>query len=160
AVGGLMSVTGDIDGEPTKTGVAVVDVLAGLNLATGIIAALLHRERTGLGQRVEVNLLSCLLSGLVNQASAYLNAGVVPDRLGNVRPSIAPYQTLATADRPLAVAVGNDRQFARLADAIGAPELAVDARFSVNSARVRHRDALVPELEARLRTHPAAYWQT
>ena len=112
AVGGLMSVTGDADGAPTKVGVALVDVLAGQNLATGILAALLHRERTGRGQRVEVDLLSSLLAGLVNQASAYLNAGVVPGRLGNAHPSIAPYQTLDAADRPMVVAVGNDGQFA------------------------------------------------
>jgi crotonobetainyl-CoA:carnitine CoA-transferase CaiB-like acyl-CoA transferase len=159
AVGGLMSVTGYPDGEPLKAGVAIVDVLAGANLATGIIAALLHRERTGLGQRVDVNLLSSLLHGLVNQASAHLNAGVVPRRMGNAHPSVAPYQTLATADRPLAVAVGNDGQFTRLASVLD-PALADDPRFATNSSRVAHLVELTVELERRLRTRPASYWIT
>ena len=120
AVGGLMSVTGSGDGDPTKVGVAVVDVLAGQNLVAGILAALLHRERTGQGQRVEVDLLSSVLAGLVNQASAYLNAGVVPGRLGNRHPSIAPYQAVAAADRLVVLAVGNDGQFRRLAAVLAA----------------------------------------
>jgi crotonobetainyl-CoA:carnitine CoA-transferase CaiB-like acyl-CoA transferase len=163
AVGGLMSITGPVDGEPTKVGVAVVDVLAGNHLATGIIAALYHRDRTGIGQRVDVNLLSSQLFGLVNQGSAFLNAGVVPTRMGNAHPSIAPYQTLATADRPIAVAVGNDAQFQRLASALteDVPEMASlsgDDRFTTNHSRVQHANALTAELEARLRTHPAAHW--
>jgi crotonobetainyl-CoA:carnitine CoA-transferase CaiB-like acyl-CoA transferase len=163
AVGGLMSITGYADGEPTKVGVAIVDVLAGNHLATGILAALYHRERTGLGQRVEVDLLSSLLSGLVNQASAYLNAGVVPTRMGNAHPSIAPYQTLAAADRSIAVAVGNDGQFQRLVavlaeDVPETPSLAGDDRFATNPSRVRHAEALTIELESRMRTRPAAHW--
>jgi crotonobetainyl-CoA:carnitine CoA-transferase CaiB-like acyl-CoA transferase len=115
AVGGLMSVTGAADGPASKVGVALVDVLAGQNLVAGVLAALYARQRTGRGQRVDVDLLGSLLFALVNQASAYLNAGTVPERMGNRHPSIAPYETLATADRPIAVAVGNDGQFARLA---------------------------------------------
>jgi crotonobetainyl-CoA:carnitine CoA-transferase CaiB-like acyl-CoA transferase len=155
AVGGLMSVTGDPDGEPTKVGVALVDVLAGKDLATGILAALVARYRTGRGQRVEVNLLGSLLAALVNQASGYLNAGVVPGRMGNRHPSITPYETLPTADQPLAVAIGNDTQFARLAAVVGLP---VDERFATNASRVAHRTALVAELGDRLRGRPGAEW--
>jgi crotonobetainyl-CoA:carnitine CoA-transferase CaiB-like acyl-CoA transferase len=155
AVGGLMSITGWPDGEPTKVGVAVVDVLAGQNLATGVLAALLARARTGRGQRVDVDLLSSLLAGLVNQATGYLNAGAAPGRLGNAHPSIAPYETLHTADRPIVVAAGNDRQFARLAAAVGLP---VTAEYATNAGRVRHRDRLVAELEHRLRRRTAARW--
>src|SRR6266508_841965 len=158
AVGGLMSVTGSPESEPSKVGVALVDVLAGQNLAIGVLAALQARHRTGRGQRVEVDLLGSLLAALVNQASAYLNAGVVPERMGNRHPSIAPYETLRTADRPIAVAVGNDGQFRRLATAVGEAALADDPRFTDNPARVRNRAALVTELGARLSRHPAAHW--
>ncbi|HEV7897123.1 MAG TPA: CoA transferase [Planosporangium sp.] len=158
AVGGLMSVTGEPDGAATKVGVALVDVLAGQNLTGGVLAALYARERTGRGQRVDVNLLSSLLAALVNQASAHLNAGVVPARLGNRHPSIAPYETLRTADAPIAVAVGNDGQFARLCDALAVAALASDSRFKDNPSRVRHRGALVEALEAVLRTRPASHW--
>ncbi len=113
ALGGLMSITGSPDGEPQKVGVALVDVLAGLFASVGILAALRHRDATGEGQRVEVNLLSALLGGLVNQASAFTIAGVVPTRLGNAHPSISPYELLETADGDLVLAVGNERQFAR-----------------------------------------------
>src|SRR6266508_4081870 len=155
---GLMSVTGSPESEPSKVGVALVDVLAGQNLAIGVLAALQARHRTGRGQRVEVDLLGSLLAALVNQASAYLNAGVVPERMGNRHPSIAPYETLRTADRPIAVAVGNDGQFRRLATAVGEAALADDPRFTDNPARVRNRAALVTELGARLSRHPAAHW--
>jgi crotonobetainyl-CoA:carnitine CoA-transferase CaiB-like acyl-CoA transferase len=163
AVGGLMSVTGEVGGEPTKVGVAVVDVIAGQNLLAGVLAALYQRERTGLGQRVEVDLLTSLLSALVNQASAYLNAGVVPGRLGNAHPSIAPYQTLHAADRPIAIAVGNDAQFRRLVEILDeecdrAASLAEDERFTDNASRVRHAAALAEELEQRLRLRPGKHW--
>jgi crotonobetainyl-CoA:carnitine CoA-transferase CaiB-like acyl-CoA transferase len=164
AVGGLMSITGQPDGEATKVGVALVDVLAGQNLAAGVLAALYARERTGRGQRVDVDLLGSLLAGLVNQASAYLNGGVVPGRLGNRHPSIAPYETLRTADRPIAVAVGNDGQFGRLCEALAAAggeeiaRLAADPRFADNPSRVRHRDALVSALEEVLAAQPVAHW--
>jgi crotonobetainyl-CoA:carnitine CoA-transferase CaiB-like acyl-CoA transferase len=155
AVGGLMAITGHPDGEPTKAGVAVVDVLAGLHLTIGVLAALQARERTGRGQRIAVSLLGSVLAGLVNQASAQLNAGVAPARMGNAHPSIVPYQTLRTADRPIAVAVGNDRQFARLAAIVG---LHPDPRYATNPSRVRHRQLLVAQLEERLSTRPSAYW--
>ncbi|MCV7191843.1 CaiB/BaiF CoA transferase family protein [Mycolicibacterium brumae] len=158
AVGGLMSVTGPEPGQPTKAGVALVDVLAGLHALAGILAALAHRDRTGEGQRVDTNLFSVLLSSLVNQASGYLGAGVIPTIMGNRHPSIAPYQTFDTADRPIAVAVGNDKQFAAFAAVIGAPELAEDPRFLSNPARVANRDALCVVIESALTAHGADHW--
>ena len=158
AVGGLMSITGEPDGDPQKVGVALVDVLAGLFAATGILAALRHRDRTGEGQRVEVDLLSALLAGLVNQASGFTAAGVVPGRMGNAHPSIAPYEPLRARDGRLVVAVGTDRQFAALCAAVGAPELASDPRFATNPQRVAHRGELTEALEQRLTTRDVAEW--
>jgi crotonobetainyl-CoA:carnitine CoA-transferase CaiB-like acyl-CoA transferase len=158
AVGGLMSVTGSADGEPQKVGVALVDVIAGLFAAVGVLAALRHRDSTGEGQRVEVDLLSALLAALVNQASGYTIAGVVPGRMGNAHPSIAPYQLYATADGDLVLAVGTDRQFATLCDVLGAPELAADSRYATNQQRVRHRESLRTDLERELVRQPAADW--
>ena len=158
AVGGLMSVTGPGPGEPTKAGVAVVDVITGLHAVIGILAALSHRSATGVGQRVEVNLLSSLLSALVNQSSGYVSGGVVPGIMGNRHPSIAPYETVATADRPLVLAVGNDRQFRSLCTVVGRPGLGDDERFATNPARVAHRTELVAELEAAFASRTAAQW--
>lgn len=158
AVGGLMSVTGSTDSGPMKTGVALVDIITGLHATIGILAALRHREHTGEGQQVEVNLLSSLLSALSNQASAHLVTGTVPQAMGNTHPSIAPYEVLATADRPLAVAAANDKLFALLAHAVGRPELGADPRFVSNAARVAHRAVLVEELEAVLAEHGADHW--
>ncbi|GEL24274.1 CoA transferase [Pseudonocardia sulfidoxydans NBRC 16205] len=158
AVGGLMSITGEPDGEPQKVGVALVDVLAGLFATVGILAALRHRDATGEGQRVEVDLLSSLLAALVNQGSAFTVAGVVPDRLGNRHPSIAPYELLRCADRDLALAVGNDRQFRSLCVVLGLDRLADDPRFATNSDRVAHRAELAAALGERLRQAPAASW--
>lgn len=158
AVGGLMSVTGDPDGEPQKVGVALVDVIAGLYATVGILAALRHRERAGEGQRVEVELLMALLASLSNQSAAYTAAGVVPKRMGNAHPSIAPYATYPTGDGTLALAVGNDRQFAALVHSLGMAELARDPRFSTNGARVANRDALRVLLEDRFRTRSTEQW--
>ncbi|MGW5755197.1 CaiB/BaiF CoA transferase family protein [Nocardia rhamnosiphila] len=158
AVGGLMSVTGPDASTPMKVGVALVDVLTGMHALAGIQAALRHRDRTGEGQRVDTDLLSTVLSALVNQVSGYLGAGVVPAPYGNRHPSIAPYEVFATADRPIALAVGNDRQFAALCDAVGLQDLATDSRFACNSERVRHRDDLVGILEAPLCRHGADHW--
>jgi crotonobetainyl-CoA:carnitine CoA-transferase CaiB-like acyl-CoA transferase len=160
ALGGLMSITGSPEGEPQKVGVALVDVLAGLFASVGILAALHHRDATGEGQRVEVDLLSSLLAALVNQGSAYTIAGVVPGRMGNAHPSISPYELYATGDGDLVVAVGNDRQFAALCEVIGAPGLAADERFAGNGQRVSHRQALHAELVARLASGPATDWAT
>jgi crotonobetainyl-CoA:carnitine CoA-transferase CaiB-like acyl-CoA transferase len=158
ALGGLMSVTGEPDGEPLKVGVALVDVIAGLFAAVGILAALEHRRESGEGQLVEVDLLSALLAGLVNQSSAYTQGGVVPGRMGNRHPSIAPYELLRCGEGELVLAVGNDRQFAELCEVIGRPELAADQRFATNPARVENRDELRPRLEAALAKKPAAQW--
>jgi crotonobetainyl-CoA:carnitine CoA-transferase CaiB-like acyl-CoA transferase len=158
ALGGLMSITGPPGGEPQKVGVAVVDVLAGLFASVGILAALRHRDRTGEGQRVEVDLMSSLLAALVNQGSAYTVAGVVPRRMGNAHPSISPYELYETQQGDLVLAVGNDRQFAALCDVLGAPGLATDPRFAGNAERVAHREELRRELVFRLAAAPAADW--
>jgi len=158
ALGGLMSVTGEPDGEPLKVGVALVDVIAGLYAAVGILAALEHRRESGEGQLVEVDLLSALLAALVNQSSAYTVAGVVPERMGNRHPSIAPYELLHSGEGEIVLAVGNDRQFGELCAVLGAPELAADARFATNPARVENRDELRSRLEAALADRPAAEW--
>jgi crotonobetainyl-CoA:carnitine CoA-transferase CaiB-like acyl-CoA transferase len=158
ALGGLMSITGEPGGEPLKVGVALVDVLAGLFATVGILAALEHRRDSGQGQRVEVDLLSSLLAALVNQGSGYTVAGVVPGRMGNRHPSIAPYELLRTGEGELVLAVGNDRQFGQLCEAIGLPELAGDERFATNSARVAEREELKRLLEEALAARPAAEW--
>ncbi|MCO5971627.1 CaiB/BaiF CoA transferase family protein [Actinoallomurus soli] len=158
AVGGLMSVTGPGPGEPVKTGVAVVDVLTGLHAAVGILAALRHRDATGQGQHVQVNLLSTLLSSLVNQSAGYTLAGAVPTAMGNRHPSIAPYELFPTADRPIVIAVGNDRQFAALCRGLDAPELADDPRFTTNADRVAHVEELAGLLARRLRRAGADDW--
>jgi crotonobetainyl-CoA:carnitine CoA-transferase CaiB-like acyl-CoA transferase len=158
AVGGLMSVTGEPDGPGTKTGVAVVDVITGLHAAVGVLAALRHRDQTGEGQRVEVSLLSSLLSALVNQASGYVSAGVVPGRMGNRHPSIAPYEVFETQDRPIAVAVGNDRQFRSLCAVLGREDLAADPRFATNTSRVAARGALAASLSETLSSGTADDW--
>jgi crotonobetainyl-CoA:carnitine CoA-transferase CaiB-like acyl-CoA transferase len=160
AISGLMSLTGDPDGEPYRAGVAVFDVIAGLHAALGIMAALRHRERTGEGQHVEVNLLSSALSGLVNQSSAVVAGGVVPYRMGNSHPSLFPYEPLPTADGDLVVTAGNDTQFRKLCEVLGIPEVADDPRFARNQDRTVHRDALRPLLVDRLRTRPRREWFT
>lgn len=159
ALGGLMSITGDPQGDAYKVGVALVDVLTAKDATIGILAAISERNSTGQGRRIEVNLLSSLQGALVNQGQAYLGAGITPTRLGNDHPSIVPYQLLSTGGDPLAVAVGNDSQFAKLCRAIGNPEFATDPRFSTNSARVRHRQELVQLLEAGLSSAGAKEWQ-
>ena len=160
AMGGLMSITGDAGGEPHKVGVALVDVMAGLHAAIGILAALRHRDATGEGQLVEVDLLSTTLFSLANQASNWLTAGVVPGRMGNRHPSIAPYETLRASDGPFVIAVGNDEQFRAMCGVLDLPELAGDARFATNSARVTNREALLDALAPTLRDASAAVWVT
>ncbi|HET8599094.1 MAG TPA: CoA transferase [Segeticoccus sp.] len=158
AVGGLMSITGPAGGEPTKVGVALVDVLTSKDAVIGVLAALRHRERTGDGQHVQVNLLSSLLGSLANQASAFLATGESPGRMGNQHPSIAPYETLHCRNGVVAVACGNDGQFARLAAALGRPALAEDPRFATNPQRVAHRSELVAALESALAAEDAELW--
>lgn len=158
ALGGLMSITGEPDGPPLKVGVALVDVIAGLFAAVGILAALEHRRDSGRGQLVEVDLFSSLLAALVNQASAYTVAGAVPGRMGNRHPSIAPYELFDTAEGELVLAVGTDRQFAELCAVLGLPNLSADERFASNPVRVENREALRTRLGPALATRPAAEW--
>ncbi len=158
AVGGLMSITGPADGEPSKVGVALVDVLTGQNALAGVLLALRERDRTGRGSRVDVDLLGSLLAALTNQASSTLATGRSPARLGNAHPSIAPYELFRAADRELVVAVGNDRQFAAFAAAAGLPELADDPRFATNEERVHNRHELRALLEPALLRRHAADW--
>lgn len=166
AVGGLMSITGAADadgGEPTKVGVALVDILTGLNSVIGIQAALRARDEpgspvAGRGQHVKVTLLGSLLSALANQASSTLETGVSPGRMGNAHPSIAPYETFAAADQPIALAVGTDGQFGRLCEVLGVPSLALDDRFVNNPLRVANRATLRTMIEDRLRARTAAEW--
>jgi len=157
AVGGLMSITGPADGEPQKVGVALVDVVAGLFAAVGILTALRHRDATGEGQHVEVDLLSALLAALVNQASAATAGGVIAGRMGNAHPSIAPYELLRADGGELVLAVGNDRQFAALCEVLDLP-LADDPDFATNAARVANRDRLRALLEERLARRPPGEW--
>lgn len=159
AMGGLMSITGAPDGEGMKAGVALVDVLTAKDATIGILAALQARSVHGRGARLEVNLLSSLQGALANQAQAFLGAGTVPGRLGNVHPSIAPYQLLQCSDGPLAVACGNDSQFAALCAVLGVPGLAAEPRFAGNPQRVRNRAELEAVLEQALAVASAAQWQ-
>jgi crotonobetainyl-CoA:carnitine CoA-transferase CaiB-like acyl-CoA transferase len=158
AMGGLMSITGEPDGRPLKVGSAVVDLICGLLAVNGIQAALLERARTGRGRHVEVSLMDAALTSLLNQGSGWVAGGRVPGRMGNRHPSIVPYETFAAADRPFAVAVGNDRLFARLCEAVGRPELPADPRYATNEARVAHRDALGELLAASFAASDAAHW--
>jgi crotonobetainyl-CoA:carnitine CoA-transferase CaiB-like acyl-CoA transferase len=148
AESGLMSITGDPEGEPTKVGVAVVDVLAGLNAAIGILAALHRRSQTGEGEWVEVSLLDSAFAALVNVAAGALVTGEEAKRYGNAHASIVPYQPFRTRDGRLAVAAANDGLYRKLCGAVERPDLADDERYATNDARVRNRDALVAELES------------
>ena len=158
AMSGLMSLTGDPDGPPFRAGISVFDVIAGLHTAFGIVAALYDRAATGAGQHVEANLLSSALSGMVNQTSAWVTGGVVPFRMGNAHPSLFPYEPLPTGDGELIVTAGNDAQFARLCQVIGAPELAQDPRFARNEGRTANRAELRPLLAAQLSAKTAKEW--
>jgi crotonobetainyl-CoA:carnitine CoA-transferase CaiB-like acyl-CoA transferase len=158
AVSGLMSLTGAADGPPYRAGVALFDVMAGLHSAIGILAALAHRTATGEGQHVEASLLSSAMSGLVNQTSAVLAGGVVPMRMGNAHPSLYPYEPMPTADGEIVIAAGNDTQFRRLCEVIGAPELADDPRFARNAQRTANRSELGPLLDKQLAARTSAEW--
>jgi len=158
ALSGLMSITGDPAGSPMKTGVAIVDVVTGLHATIGILAALFERQRTQLGQMIEVNLFSSALASLANQASSYLAAGVVPTRMSNQHPNIAPYETFATATTAIVITVGTDDQFRQLCIVLGVEHLAEDARWSTNADRVLNRDGLIEELEAMLSARPCDHW--
>jgi crotonobetainyl-CoA:carnitine CoA-transferase CaiB-like acyl-CoA transferase len=158
AISGLMSLTGDPNGVASRAGIPVFDILAGLHGTVGILAALHHRSLTGEGQQIEVNLLSSALFGLANHSSSYVAGGVVPFRMGNGHPSLFPYEPFPTADRDLIVIAGNDGQFRKLCDVLGAPELPNDPRFARTEDRNRNRELLRPLLIDRLRTRTANEW--
>jgi crotonobetainyl-CoA:carnitine CoA-transferase CaiB-like acyl-CoA transferase len=158
AISGLMSLTGDPDGSPYRSGISVFDVMSGMQATIGVLAALQHRSRTGAGQHVEVNLLATALSGMVNQTSAHVAGDVVPHRMGNSHPSLFPYEPLPTANGELIIAAGNNGQFANLCKVLGVPELADDPRFRTNQDRTANRDHLRPLLVERLRTRGRMEW--
>lgn len=160
AISGLMSLTGDPDGEPFRAGISVFDVMAGMHATIGVLSALNARHETGRGQHVEVNLLSSALSGLVNQSSAYVAGGVVPLRMGNSHPSLFPYEPLPCSDGDLIITAGNNNQFRRLTEVLGVAELADDPRFDRNEKRTANRDELRPLLVARLQTRTRMEWFT
>ncbi|MCC5854021.1 MAG: CoA transferase, partial [Alkalimonas sp.] len=161
-LGGLMSITGEPDdkpgGGPQKVGVAAADLMTGMYAVSAILAALHHRHQTGQGQHIDLALLDTQVAWLANQASNYLVAGEVPQRLGTAHPNIVPYQAMQCQDGFIMLAVGNDRQFRSCCTVLGCPELAEDARFISNSLRVQHRDALIPLLAAQLLQHGVSHW--
>jgi crotonobetainyl-CoA:carnitine CoA-transferase CaiB-like acyl-CoA transferase len=161
-MGGIMSITGQPDGEPgagpVKVGVAFADIFTGLYATIGILGALHHRDLTGEGQHLDLSLLDCQVAVLANQALNYLSGGSVPRRLGNAHPNIVPYQTFETADGHIIIAVGNDRQFREFCRIAGMAELGEDARFATNRARVENREALVPLLVPLMKTQTTAQW--
>jgi len=161
-MGGLMSITGRKDGEPgegpQKVGVALTDVLTGLYSVIAVLAALQHRNRTGLGQHIDMALLDVQVSSLANQNMNYLTTGKPPVRMGNAHPNIVPYQDFPTADGGMIIAVGNDRQFATLARAMGHPEWAEDKRFATNTARVANRDEIIPLMNEVTRGRATRDW--
>jgi crotonobetainyl-CoA:carnitine CoA-transferase CaiB-like acyl-CoA transferase len=160
AVSGLMSLTGAADGPPYRAGISLFDVIAGLHTSIGILAALNLRQQTGQGQHVETSLLASAMSGLVNQASAYVAGGTVPFRMGNSHPSLFPYEPLPCADGDLVIAAGNNGLFRTLTELLGVPELADDPRFGRNQDRTANREQLRPLLVERLRTRTTHEWFT
>jgi len=157
---GLMSLTGDPEGPAYRSGVSVFDVMTGLNATIGLLAALRHRDRTGEGQLVTVNLLSTALAAMANHSSTYVAAGKVPYRMGNAHPSLFPYEPLETGDGTLIVVAANNAQFRRLCDALGLAGVADDPRFADGDARNRHREALRPLLLEALARKSASAWFT
>ena len=162
AMGGLMSITGERDdlpgGGPQKVGVAVTDVLTGLYTAIAALAAVRERERTGKGKHVDMALFDVAVASTANQAMNYLVTGKAPGRMGNGHPNVVPYQSFATSDGHVVVAVGNDSQFARFCEAGGRPDLAGDERFRTNAGRVEHRDALIPAISEMMLTRTRDEW--
>jgi crotonobetainyl-CoA:carnitine CoA-transferase CaiB-like acyl-CoA transferase len=160
-MGGLMSVTGepgDEAGGPMKVGVAIVDIFTGMYATTAVLAALACRERTGIGQYIDLALLDVQVATLANQATNYLVSGRSPERLGNAHPNIVPYQAFATSDSHIILAVGNDEQYRRFCAVAGAPHLAADERFATNANRVRNRDSLIPLLRDIFGLRTKSWW--
>jgi crotonobetainyl-CoA:carnitine CoA-transferase CaiB-like acyl-CoA transferase len=161
ASAGLMSVTGAPDadgGSPQKVGVAISDIMAGMYATTAILAALKERDQTGKGQTIDVPLYDSQVAWLANQAMNFLVGGMIPERRGTAHPNLVPYQTFASSDGYITLAVGNDRQFAACADCVGKPELAKDSRFERNSDRVEHRELLVQVLSEVFSTRTTSSW--
>ena len=158
AEGGLMAVTGPADGEPMKVGVAVADLSTGMAAAQAILAALIARDRDGVGQHIDMALYDCQLSMMANVGAGYLASGAEPKRYGNGHPTVVPYQVFDAADGRIVIAVGNDRQFAAFARLLGRPDLVADPRFAGNPARIRHRDALLAAIEPLVRARAGADW--
>lgn len=158
AESGLMSITGDVQGQPMKLGVAITDLVSGMNAVQAILAALLSRTRTGQGQLIDISLLDGAVSILANVGSAYLAAGTEPQRYGNGHPTVVPYQIVSAAQGQFALAVGNDKQFAALCAVLDLPALAHDERYRSNRARVLNRDELISCLEKALAKHDRLYW--
>ncbi|MEE8343869.1 MAG: CaiB/BaiF CoA-transferase family protein [Woeseiaceae bacterium] len=161
AAGGLMSITGESDadgGRPTKVGVAIADIMAGMYAATAVLAALVAREQSGRGQHIDVPLFDSQVAWLANQNMNYLLTGTPPARRGTAHPNIVPYQAFQTADGYLMLAVGNDSQFANCCASLGCPEVAEDPRYSANSARIENRDELIQIIAERLTGETTAYW--
>jgi len=148
--GGIMSLTGEPDGAPMKVGVGVADIMCGMYAATAVLAALRHRDMTGEGQAIDVALVDSQIAWLINEGTNYLQSGKVPERRGNGHPNIVPYQVFATQGGHLILAVGNDSQFGRFCEIIGAPELAASPDYSTNIKRIENRATLIPQIEARM----------
>lgn len=157
-MGGLMSLTGEPDGEPVKVGIANADLVTGMYAAVAILAALRHRDRTGEGQWIDLSLLDCQVAWLANEGENHLVSGMAPKRRGNAHANIVPYQVFAAADGHMILAVGNDGQFAKFCAVAGARALATDDRFHTNAARVANRNALIPELARMIAAQPRAWW--
>lgn len=161
-MGGLMSVTGEADGKPgggpQRAGVALADIISGMYAATGILAALRHRDQGGGGQHIDIGMLDVQVSVLANQGMNYLTSGVVPRRIGNGHPSVVPYQAFPASDGHVIFAVGNDGQFTRMCRAMGRADLATDARFATNANRVANREILIPLLEDITRSRSVEEW--
>jgi len=157
-MGGLMSITGERDGGPLKAGIGIADVMCGMYATIAMLAALRHRELTGDGQHIDIGLMDTQVAWLINEGVNYLTSGQVPRRLGNAHPNVVPYQTFATSDGDIIVAVGNDGQFVRFCEFAGAPDLAEDSRFLTNNLRIVNRDTLIPLIEPLIAAHPSAYW--
>ena len=158
AMGGVMSLTGEPDGEPQKVGVPVADIFAGLYGCIGVLAALRHRESTGAGQQIDVGLFDAHAAWLSNQAMNYLSTGENPPRLGNQHPNIVPYQVFPTADGYVVLSIGNDPTFERFCKAFGLDELVADQRFATNAARVRNRELVAERLTPVMKRHATAWW--
>ena len=157
-MGGLMSLNGEPDGQPQKVGVALSDVMTGLYAAIAVQAALLERERSGLGQQIDLALLDVTVATLANQAMNYLVGGTVPQRLGNAHPNVVPYQTFAASDGHLILAIGNDSQFRRFCEAAGLAPMGTDPRYATNAARLANREALCADIEAIMQTRSMDDW--